>query len=109
MAWQFPPRLSRRRDLVLPGQPKPAAIFGRESRNSSPGLLWAADDSNTSLTRRTAAAAADFSSLRMAVSAAEVAATRSSNGWKAHSPASEIGAASVNEGAAHHLAMRAER
>jgi benzoate-CoA ligase family protein len=68
--------------LLLPGQPKPAAIFEAIAR-FRPTVFFGLPTLYTSLTKTDGAAAADFASLRMAVSAAEVLSTEVSNGWKA--------------------------
>jgi benzoate-CoA ligase family protein len=68
--------------LLLPGQPKPAAIFEAIAR-FRPTVFFGLPTLYTSLTKDDCAAATDFSSLRMAVSAAEVLSTEVSNGWKA--------------------------
>ena len=68
--------------LLLPGQPKPAAIFEAIAR-FRPTVFFGLPTLYTSLTKAEGAADAEFSSLRMAVSAAEVLSTEVSNGWKA--------------------------
>jgi benzoate-CoA ligase family protein len=68
--------------LLLPGQPKPAAIFEAIGR-FRPTVFFGLPTLYTSLTKADGAAAADFSSLRMAVSAAEVLSSEVFNGWKA--------------------------
>ncbi len=68
--------------LLLPGQPKPAAIFAAIEQ-FRPTVFFGLPTLYTSLTKADGAAAADFSSLRMAVSAAEVLSTEVFNGWKA--------------------------
>jgi benzoate-CoA ligase family protein len=67
--------------LLLPGQPKPAAIFETIGR-FRPSVFFGLPTLYTSLTKAEGAAAADFSSLRMALSAAEVLSGEVSNGWK---------------------------
>jgi benzoate-CoA ligase family protein len=67
--------------LLLPGQPKPAAIFEAIER-FRPTVFFGLPTLYTSLTKAEGAAATDFSSLRMALSAAEVLSTEVSNGWK---------------------------
>ncbi len=57
--------------LLLPGQPKPAAIFEAIER-FRPSVFFGLPTLYTSLTKAEGAAATDFSSLRMALSAAEV-------------------------------------
>jgi benzoate-CoA ligase family protein len=68
--------------LLLPGQPKPAAIFEAIGKYR-PSIFFGLPTLYTSLTKAGGAAAADFSSLRMAVSAAEVLSADVFNGWKA--------------------------
>ncbi|WP_024509386.1 benzoate-CoA ligase family protein [Bradyrhizobium sp. ARR65] len=68
--------------LLLPGQPKPAAIFEAIGR-FRPTVFFGLPTLYTSLTKADGAAKADFSSLRMAVSAAEVLSSEVFNGWKA--------------------------
>jgi benzoate-CoA ligase family protein len=67
--------------LLLPGQPKPAAIFEAIER-FRPSVFFGLPTLYTSLTKAKGADAADFSSLRMAVSAAEVLSAEVFNGWK---------------------------
>jgi acetyl-CoA synthetase len=67
--------------LLLPGQPKPQAIFEAIAR-FRPTVFFGLPTLYTSLTRAEGAEAADFSSLRMAVSAAEVLSAEVFNGWK---------------------------
>jgi benzoate-CoA ligase family protein len=67
--------------LLLPGQPKPAAIFEAIER-FRPSVFFGLPTLYTSLTKADGAASADFSSLRMAVSAAEVLSAEVFNGWK---------------------------
>ena len=67
--------------LLLPGQPKPAAIFEAIGR-FRPSVFFGLPTLYTSLTKAEGAAAADFSSLRMALSAAEVLSAEVFNGWK---------------------------
>ena len=66
--------------LLLPGQPKPASIFAAISR-FRPTLFFGLPTLYTSLTKAEGADAVDFSSLRMAVSAAEVLSAEVFNGW----------------------------
>jgi acetyl-CoA synthetase len=68
--------------LLLPGQPKPAAIFGAIEKYR-PSVFYGLPTLYTSLTKADGAAATDFSSLRMALSAAEVLSAEVFNGWKA--------------------------
>jgi acetyl-CoA synthetase len=67
--------------LLLPGQPKPAAIFEAIER-FRPTVFFGLPTLYTSLTKADAASAVDFSSLRMALSAAEVLSADVFNGWK---------------------------
>ena len=67
--------------LLLPGQPKPAAIFEAIER-FRPSVFFGLPTLYTSLTKAEGAAAADFSSLRMALSAAEVLSAEVFNAWK---------------------------
>ncbi|SHG27193.1 benzoate-CoA ligase family protein [Bradyrhizobium erythrophlei] len=67
--------------LLLPGQPKPAAIFEAIER-FHPSVFFGLPTLYTSLTKAGGAAATDFSSLRMALSAAEMLSAEVFNGWK---------------------------
>ncbi len=67
--------------LLLPGQPKPAAIFAAIGR-FRPTAFFGLPTLYTSLTKAEGAGSADFSSLRMAISAAEVLSAEVFNGWK---------------------------
>jgi benzoate-CoA ligase family protein len=67
--------------LLLPGQPKPAAIFEAIER-FRPTVFFGLPTLYTSLTKADNAAATDFSSLRMALSAAEVLSAEVFNAWK---------------------------
>jgi benzoate-CoA ligase family protein len=67
--------------LLLPGQPKPAAIFEAIERYR-PTVFFGLPTLYTSLTKAEGAAGRDFSSLRMALSAAEVLSAEVFNGWK---------------------------
>jgi benzoate-CoA ligase family protein len=67
--------------LLLPGQPKPAAIFEAIER-FRPSVFFGLPTLYTSLTKAEGAAATDFSSLRMALSAAEVLSADVFNGWR---------------------------
>jgi acetyl-CoA synthetase len=67
--------------LLLPGQPKPATIFEAIGRYK-PSVFFGLPTLYTSLTKADGAEAADFSSLRMALSAAEVLSAEVFNGWK---------------------------
>jgi benzoate-CoA ligase family protein len=68
--------------LLLPGQPKPQAIFDAIER-FRPSVFFGLPTLYTSLTKAEGAGGADFSSLRMALSAAEVLSADVFNGWKA--------------------------
>jgi benzoate-CoA ligase family protein len=67
--------------LLLPGQPKPAAIFEAIER-FRPTVFFGLPTLYTSLTKAEGAAGCDFASLRMALSAAEVLSAEVFNGWK---------------------------
>jgi benzoate-CoA ligase family protein len=67
--------------LLLPGQPKPAAIFEAIER-FRPTAFFGLPTLYTSLTKADCAEATDFSSLRMALSAAEVLSADVFHGWK---------------------------
>jgi benzoate-CoA ligase family protein len=67
--------------LLLPGQPKPAAIFDAIER-FSPSVFFGLPTLYTALANAEGAAGTDFSSLRMALSAAEVLSAEVFNGWK---------------------------
>ncbi|MGA7073776.1 benzoate-CoA ligase family protein [Bradyrhizobium sp.] len=67
--------------LLLPGQPKPQAIFDA-IRQYRPTVFFGLPTLYTSLTKAEGADKADFASLRMAVSAAEVLSSDVFNGWK---------------------------
>jgi benzoate-CoA ligase family protein len=68
--------------LLLPGQPKPQAIFEAIARYR-PTVFFGLPTLYTSLTKAEGADKADFSSLRLAISAAEVLSTEVFQGWKA--------------------------
>jgi len=68
--------------LLLPGQPKPETIFAAIEQ-FRPTVFFGLPTLYTTLTKAENAAAADFSSLRMALSAAEILAAEVFNGWKA--------------------------
>ncbi|MEA2912503.1 MAG: hypothetical protein QOJ15_4584 [Bradyrhizobium sp.] len=67
--------------LLLPGQPKPAAVFEAIER-FRPSVFFGLPTLYTSLTKADGAAATNFSSLRMALSAAEVLSAEVFNDWK---------------------------
>jgi acetyl-CoA synthetase len=68
--------------LLLPGQPKPATIFAAIER-FRPTVFFGLPTLYTTLTKAENAGATDFSSLRMALSAAEILSAEVFNGWKA--------------------------
>ncbi|MFH0297266.1 benzoate-CoA ligase family protein [Bradyrhizobium sp. 31Argb] len=68
--------------LLLPDQPKPASIFAAIEQYR-PTVFFGLPTLYTSLTKADGAARVDFSSLRMAISAAEVLSADVFNGWKA--------------------------
>ncbi len=70
--------------VLLPGQPKPAAIFDAIARYR-PTVFFGLPTLYTALTKAPEAATADLSSLRLAVSAAEILAAEVFNAWKAMS------------------------
>ena len=67
--------------LLLPDQPKPSTIFEAIERYR-PTVFFGLPTLYTSLTKADGAAATDFSSLRMALSAAEVLSAEVFHGWK---------------------------
>jgi acetyl-CoA synthetase len=67
--------------LLLPGQPKPAAIFAA-IEEYKPTVFFGLPTLYTSLTKAEGAAKTNFSSLRMALSAAEVLSAEVFHGWK---------------------------
>jgi benzoate-CoA ligase family protein len=67
--------------LLLPGQPKPAPIFAAIEKYR-PTIFFGLPTLYTMLTKADGATAADFSSLRLALSAAEVLSAEVFNGWK---------------------------
>ena len=68
--------------VLLPGQPKPAAIFDCIARYR-PTVFFGLPTLYTALTKAPEAKTADLSSLRLAVSAAEVLSAEVFNAWKA--------------------------
>jgi benzoate-CoA ligase family protein len=68
--------------LLLPGQPNPASIFAAIGQYR-PTIFFGLPTLYTSLTKAEGADRTDFSSLRMALSAAEVLSADVFNGWKA--------------------------
>jgi acetyl-CoA synthetase len=67
--------------LLLPGQPRPAATFEAIER-FRPSVFFGLPTLYTLLTKADGAASTDFSSLRMALSAAEVLSAEVFNAWK---------------------------
>ncbi|HLI98471.1 MAG TPA: benzoate-CoA ligase family protein, partial [Bradyrhizobium sp.] len=67
--------------LLLPGQPKPQAIF-EAIEHYRPSIFFGLPTLYTSLTKADGAGACDFSSLRLALSAAEILSAEVFNGWK---------------------------
>jgi benzoate-CoA ligase family protein len=67
--------------LLLPGQPRPASIF-EAIGNFRPTVFFGLPTLYTTLTKADGAADADYSSLRMALSAAEVLSAEVFNAWK---------------------------
>jgi benzoate-CoA ligase family protein len=68
--------------VLLPGQPKPAAIFDCLARYR-PTVFFGLPTLYTALTKAPEARTAEFESLRLAVSAAEVLSAEVFNAWKA--------------------------
>ena len=68
--------------ILLPGQPKPAAIFETIARYR-PSVFFGLPTLYTALTKAPEAKGADLTSLRLAVSAAEVLSAEVFNAWKA--------------------------
>src|SRR5882724_2034500 len=68
--------------LLLPGQPKSSSIFAAIAR-FRPSVFFGLPTLYTSLTKAEGASQTDFSSLRLALSAAEVLSADVFNGWKA--------------------------
>jgi acyl-coenzyme A synthetase/AMP-(fatty) acid ligase len=94
--------------LLLPGQPKPAAIFEAIGRYR-PSVFFGLPTLYTALTKADGAAAADFSSLRMALSAAEVLSSEVFNGWKALTGLEIIEGLGSTEALHIYLSNRADR
>jgi len=67
--------------LLLPGQPKPASIFAAIEKYR-PTVFFGLPTLYTALTKATEATTVDVTSLRLAVSAAEVLSADVFNGWK---------------------------
>jgi acetyl-CoA synthetase len=68
--------------VLLPGQPKPAAIFETIARYR-PTVFFGLPTLYTALSKAPEAKSADLSSLRLSVSAAEILAAEVFNAWKA--------------------------
>jgi acetyl-CoA synthetase len=68
--------------VLLPGQPKPAAVFAAIARHR-PTVFFGLPTLYTALTKAPEARTADLSSLRLSVSAAEVLSAEVFNAWKA--------------------------
>ena len=67
--------------LLMPGQPKPAGIFETIARYR-PSVFFGLPTLYTAMTKAPEAGAADFSSIRLAVSAAEILSAEVFNAWK---------------------------
>lgn len=67
--------------LLMPGQPKPASIFETIARYR-PTVFFGLPTLYTALTKAPEAGAADFSSIRLAISAAEILSAEVFNAWK---------------------------
>ena len=67
--------------LLMPGQPKPASIFEAIARYR-PTVFFGLPTLYTAMTKAPEAGAADFSSIRLAVSAAEILSAEVFNAWK---------------------------
>lgn len=67
--------------LLLPGQPKPAAIFDAIARYR-PTVFFGLPTLYTTLTKAPEAGTADLSSIRLAISAAEILSAEVFNAWK---------------------------
>jgi len=67
--------------LLMPGQPKPASIFETIAR-CRPTVFFGLPTLYTALTKAPEAGAADFSSIRLAISAAEILSAEVFNAWK---------------------------
>ena len=94
--------------LLLPGQPKPSAIFEAIGRYR-PTVFFGLPTLYTSLTKDESAPRADFSSLRMAMSAAEVLSAEVFNGWKRLTGLEIIEGLGSTEALHVYLSNRAER
>ena len=67
--------------LLMPGQPKPASIFETIARYR-PTVFFGLPTLYTAMTKAPEAGAADFSSIRLAISAAEILSAEVFNAWK---------------------------
>jgi len=67
--------------LLMPGQPKPASIF-ETIACYRPSVFFGLPTLYTAMTKAPEAGAADFSSIRLAVSAAEILSAEVFNAWK---------------------------
>jgi acetyl-CoA synthetase len=67
--------------LLMPGQPKPASIF-ETIASYRPTVFFGLPTLYTALTKAPEAGAADFSSIRLAISAAEILSAEVFNAWK---------------------------
>jgi benzoate-CoA ligase family protein len=94
--------------LLLPGQPKPAAIFAAIER-FRPTIFFGLPTLYTSLTKAEDATTADFASLRMALSAAEVLSAEVFNGWKALTGLEIVEGLGSTEALHIYLSNRADR
>jgi benzoate-CoA ligase family protein len=94
--------------LLLPGQPKPASIFGAVE-HFRPTVFFGLPTLYTSLTKADGAAATDFSSLRMSMSAAEVLSSEVFNGWKALTGLEIVEGLGSTEALHIYLSNRADR
>ena len=94
--------------LLLPGQPTPAAIFEAIERYR-PSVFFGLPTLYTSLTKADGASATDFSSLRMAISAAEVLSAEVFNGWKKSTGLEIIEGLGSTEALHIYLCNRADR
>ena len=94
--------------LLVPGQPKPATIFAAIER-FRPTIFFGLPTLYTTLTKAENAAATDFSSLRMALSAAEILSAEVFNGWKALTGLEIIEGLGSTEALHIYLSNRAEK
>jgi benzoate-CoA ligase family protein len=94
--------------LLLPGQPKPATIFAAIEQ-FRPTVFFGLPTLYTTLTKADNAAATDFSSLRMALSAAEILSAEVFNGWKALTGLEIVEGLGSTEALHIYLSNRADR